>query len=85
MITKLVIGMAHRVAMRLSVRAYKYGEDSVYYDAQNGLRNFVHEFAVRLRDYGQKLLKGDLSELPAMASVIKKRAKDGRDGAGVGM
>jgi hypothetical protein len=55
--------------------AYDYGEDSEYYDPQNGLRNFTREFAKRLQANGQQILKGDLSALPAMASIIKRRAE----------
>lgn len=55
--------------------AYEYGEDSDYYDPQDGLRNFTREFANRLRSEGQAILKGDLTILPAMASIIKRRAQ----------
>jgi hypothetical protein len=55
--------------------AYEYGEDSDYYDPQDGLRNFTMEFAKRLRTEGQPILKGDLTILPAMASIIKRRAE----------
>lgn len=55
--------------------AYEYGENSDYYDTQNGLRNFTKEFAERLRIEGKVILNGDLSVLPAMASIIKRRAE----------
>lgn len=55
--------------------AYEYGEHSNYYDSQDGLRNFTKEFAKRLRSEGQAILKGDLTILPAMASIIKRRAQ----------
>ena len=56
--------------------AYEYGENSIYYDPQNGLLNFVKEFADRLRSHGDSILRGDLSTLPAMEKIIKKRAED---------
>lgn len=56
--------------------SYEYDEDSGYFDPQNGLRNYVKEFAVRLRNYGTLILKGDLSMLPAIESIIRKRAQD---------
>ena len=55
--------------------AYEYGENSDYYDPQNGLRNFTKEFARRLQKEGKAILNGDLSALPAMASIIKRRAE----------
>lgn len=55
--------------------AYEYGENSDYYDPKDGLRNFTKEFAGRLRNEGKAILTGDLSVLPAMASIIKKRAE----------
>jgi hypothetical protein len=58
--------------------AYDYGEDSKYFDPQNGLRNFTKEFAKRLRIHGQRILNGDLSMLPAMASIIKRRAESSK-------
>jgi len=60
----------------LTPRAYEYGENSIYYDPQNGIRNFVKEFADRLRSHGDSILRGDLSTLPAMEKIIKKRAED---------
>jgi len=56
--------------------AFDYGEDSPYYDPQNGLRNFTKEFADRLRSHGEQILRGDLSILPKMENVIKRRADD---------
>lgn len=55
--------------------AYEYGEDSKYYDPQDGLRYFIREFAHRLRTNGLHILKGDLAMLPEMASIIKRRAE----------
>ena len=56
--------------------AYDYGEDSLYYNQQNGLRSFTKEFADRLRCHGDGVLKGDLSILPEMEKIIKRRAQD---------
>ena len=39
--------------------AYEYGEGSIFYDEQHGLRSFVNEFAVRLEKFGGPLLRGD--------------------------
>jgi hypothetical protein len=55
--------------------AYDYGEDSKYYDSHHGLRNYVGDFADRLRTYGKNILAGDLSMFPNMAAIIKKRAQ----------
>jgi len=62
--------------------AYDYGEDSNYYDPQNGIRNYTEEFAARLRMHGKHILKGDLSMLPAMESIIKRRAQGLAEGKG---
>jgi hypothetical protein len=56
--------------------AYEYGEDSVYYDEKNGLRNYVAEFATRLKEEGRELLKGDFSRLRQAEEIIKQRARD---------
>ena len=56
--------------------AYDYGENSPYYHPKNGLRNFTRGFAARLRSHGDRLLRGDLSILPEMANVIRRRAED---------
>jgi hypothetical protein len=56
--------------------AYEYGEDSVYYDEEDGLRYYVTEFATRLRECGQDVLRGDFSRLPQIEKVIKRRARD---------
>jgi L-lactate dehydrogenase complex protein LldF len=56
--------------------AYDYGEDSPYYDPQNGLRNFTKQFADRLRSHGDRILRGDLSILPEMEKIIKRRAEE---------
>jgi hypothetical protein len=60
--------------------AYDYGEDSPYYDPKNGLRNFTREFADRLRSFGSGILRGDLSAMPKMENIIKRRAQDLRAG-----
>ncbi len=54
--------------------AYEYGSKSHYYDEQNGLSYYVHEFALRLKKYGGAVLSGDFSILPEMGKVIKERA-----------
>ncbi len=55
--------------------AYKYGENSKYYDEQNGLRNYVAEYAARLRKYGKDLLSGNFAVLPKVEKMIKRRAR----------
>ena len=56
--------------------AYEYGDESVYYDEENGLRNYVTEFATRLKENGGRLLSGDFSMLSRMETTIKQRAHD---------
>ena len=56
--------------------AYEYGDDSVYYDEENGLRNYVGEFATRLKTFGGQLLSGDFTELPRIELIIKQRARE---------
>lgn len=54
--------------------AYEYGLDSPFYDESNGLSNYSKEFALRLSEYGQNVLRGDFSILPKMEKIIKARA-----------
>lgn len=52
---------------------YEYGEDSIYYDEEFGLFNYVKEFADRLRIYGKDVLLGDFSMLPKIEEIIKSK------------
>ena len=54
--------------------AFDYGEDSAYFNEQNGLQTYVSEFATRLEEHGQQLLTGDFSILPLVETIIKSRA-----------
>ena len=54
--------------------AYEYNPDSLYFDENEGLANYVAEFSVRLRRYGAELLRGDFSVFPKMEAIIKARA-----------
>ncbi|WP_010582395.1 hypothetical protein [Schlesneria paludicola] len=56
--------------------AYEYGADSVFYDEENGLRNYMTESANRLRDYGSKFLRGDFSQMPLVEDAIKRRVRE---------
>jgi len=56
--------------------AYEYGEESSYFDAEDGLRNYVEEFSSRLRLFGKNILIGDLSIFPEIEKIIKRRAKE---------
>lgn len=58
--------------------AYEYGDNSAYYDEQEGLRNYVLEFSTRLQKYGGKLLAGDFDEMKRVEQVIKLRASEMR-------
>jgi hypothetical protein len=56
--------------------AYEYGESSIYYDEKNGLRNYISEFAQRLKQYGNDILKGNLETAFRKAGpLIKGRAR----------
>lgn len=58
--------------------AYEYGENSCYYNPQNGLRNYVSEFATRLKTYGGNLLAGNFDEMKIAEQLIKQRAREFR-------
>jgi hypothetical protein len=55
--------------------AYEYGDESAYYDEENGLRNYAGEFATRLKTFGRQLLSGDFTVLPRIEQIIKERAR----------
>ncbi len=54
--------------------AYEYGPASLYYDDQNGLSNYIQDYALRLKEHGSALLKGDFSIISKVEKIIKKRA-----------
>lgn len=54
--------------------AYEYGSESLYFDDEVGLSNYLREFATRLQQYGKDALKGDFSILPKIDKIIKKRS-----------
>ncbi|WP_010587222.1 hypothetical protein [Schlesneria paludicola] len=58
--------------------AYEYGDNSCYYDGQNGMREYVSEFATRLQKYGGKLLAGAFDEMKGVEQIIKHRAREMR-------
>jgi len=53
--------------------AYEYGEDSAYYDEENGLETFVSEFASRLKRHCRGLLEGDFSSFEMAAKILIAR------------
>ncbi len=56
--------------------AYEYDENCSYFDEQNGMKNYVAEFAARLRKHGKDFLKGDFHRFPKIISTIKRRARE---------
>lgn len=56
--------------------AYEYGDDSEYFDEQNGLLNYVMEFATRLKRYGGEFLVGNFAAVLSVEEAIKRRARE---------
>lgn len=58
--------------------AFEYGSDSPFFDQCWGLKNFVGEFADRLKHKSGRLLDGDFSCLPRIQQTITARARGQR-------
>lgn len=55
--------------------AYEYGEQSKYYDKDNGLSLYVAAFANNLKTYGKDILSGDFTIFPELNKIVKGRIK----------
>ncbi len=56
--------------------AYLYGEESTYYNKENGLELFVNAFANNLKEYAKDVLNGNFKIFEALEIVVKERAKN---------
>ncbi|MCA9094342.1 MAG: hypothetical protein KDA68_12705 [Planctomycetaceae bacterium] len=59
--------------------AYECQEDSLFFDEQNGLRNYVSEFSARLKRFGGPVLRGDFTEFAQAEKIIRQRARKLRE------
>jgi len=55
--------------------AYEYGEQSEYYDQENGLSLYVAAFAGNLKAYAKDILNGDFTIFPDLDKIVKERVK----------
>lgn len=55
--------------------AYEYGDESIYYDRENGLTLYVSAFAKNLKLYGEDILKGNFKAFSELDKIVKRRAK----------
>jgi hypothetical protein len=55
---------------------YAYGDSSPYHHPTLGNRNYISEFALRLREQGKDLLNGDLSKFFEAAEIVKEVANE---------
>lgn len=52
---------------------YEYDDDSPFFDEQNCMKNYIQEFAKRLRNHGKDFLRGDFRRFSKIETIIKKR------------
>lgn len=55
--------------------AYEYGEDSVYYNEDNGTSLYLKCFSDNLKTYAKDVLRGDFSIFLGLDEVVKNRKK----------
>jgi len=55
--------------------AYEYGEQSEYYDKENGLSLYVSAFASNLKKYAKDVLDGNFTIFPELEKIVKDRVK----------
>ena len=56
--------------------AYDYGEQSEYYDGENGLLLCVSQFASNLKTYAADVLRGDFTIFSELDKIVKERVKN---------
>jgi hypothetical protein len=54
---------------------YAYGDSSPYQHPTLGSRNYLTEFAIRLRDHGKEILEGDLTKFFEAAKIVERLAR----------
>ena len=55
--------------------AYEYGEQSKYYNKENGLLQYVSAFSENLKTYAKDVLKGNFTTFSNLDKVVKERVK----------
>lgn len=55
--------------------AYEYGINSQFYEKNIGLKNYADIVAMRLKEYGSDILKGDFSIFSTLDKMVKKYHK----------
>ncbi|WP_149272941.1 hypothetical protein [Pareuzebyella sediminis] len=55
--------------------AYEYGEQSDYYNEENGMRLYVNAFANNLKIFAKDILNGDFEIFADLDKIVKERAK----------
>ena len=55
--------------------AYEYGEESEYYDIENGMSLYVSAFAGNLKEYAKDILTGDFTVFSELDKIVKERMK----------
>ncbi|HQV66507.1 MAG: hypothetical protein WAT26_16300 [Saprospiraceae bacterium] len=53
--------------------AYEYGENSKYYDKENGFKTYVSEFAKNLASFSGDILDGDFFIFQELEKIVRKR------------
>lgn len=53
--------------------SYEYPDNSKYFDETNGYKNYISDFAKRLKKYGGNILNGDFDGKEAVVEKINKR------------
>jgi len=54
---------------------YEYGDESEYYDKENGMTLYVSKFADNLRKYANEVLNGNFEIFMKVDKVVKERAR----------
>jgi len=56
--------------------AYEYGVDSVFYEKDNGLKNYIRVVADRLKEYASDILQGDFSVFGILDAMVRDYYKN---------
>lgn len=56
--------------------AYEYGNESKFYEKENGLNNYVLFVAEILKEYASDILKGDFSVFSTLDKMVKDKYKN---------
>ncbi len=54
---------------------YEYGDESEYYDKENGMTLYVLKFADNLRKYANEVLNGNFDIFMKVDKIVKERAR----------